>query len=65
MIKVIVGEYGDQPKTFFVHEGLLTARSLFFSRALNGNWKEAFSKEIRPPDDDPQIFEIYLEAIYN
>lgn len=42
----------------------LTARSPFFKTVLNGNWKEAKERVVRLPEDDPEIFGLYLHYVY-
>ncbi|KAH7137918.1 hypothetical protein B0J11DRAFT_573932 [Dendryphion nanum] len=64
-ISVCVGDEDDGKKTFTVHEGLITARSLFFRNALNGNWRESDDKSVPLDDVDPEIFAIYLNSIYH
>jgi hypothetical protein len=63
-VKVIVGKDSEKQQTFFVHEGLICARSKFFHKALNGNWTESSERLVKLPDDKPVIFELYLQLLY-
>ncbi len=51
-------------QTFLVNESLLTARSEYFRRAMNGKWLEYNTREIDLVDDDPDIFALYLNLVY-
>ncbi|KAF2657829.1 hypothetical protein K491DRAFT_776895 [Lophiostoma macrostomum CBS 122681] len=64
ILKVIVGEDGDQQKTFLVHEGVICLRSKFFHNALNGEWIESTERAVKSPDDAPAVFEHYLQLLY-
>jgi hypothetical protein len=55
---------GDNTETFNVHTALLTARSEFFKKALNGAWKEAEDKVFKLPEDDPANFATYVHHLY-
>jgi hypothetical protein len=63
IIKVNVGK-GAKRDSFDVHNALLTARSLFFKSALNGNWVEAIERAVNLPEDDPQTFKTYVHLLY-
>lgn len=63
VIKVVVGPH-DASRTFFVHEKLVVERAPFFERALNGQWKESDDKLVELPDDDPDVFFLYLQLLY-
>lgn len=55
----------DDKRTIFrVHMALLTARSDFFKKALNGKWMEAEEKIVRLPEDDPTVFAAYVHHLY-
>ncbi|KAF2129933.1 hypothetical protein P153DRAFT_315365 [Dothidotthia symphoricarpi CBS 119687] len=62
-IRIDVGS-GDEIRTFQVHTPLLTPRSLFFKKALSGNWKEAEDRVVKLLDDSPYIFAIYTHYLY-
>jgi hypothetical protein len=49
---------------FVAHESFLTARSEFFRRAINGSWKESDTRVVKLPEDDPEIFALYINYIY-
>ncbi|KAI4693273.1 uncharacterized protein J4E88_001644 [Alternaria novae-zelandiae] len=63
LITVVVGEAPDQ-RHFSVHEGLICARSEFFRRAMNGKWIESKNRMVRLPEDDPKVFDIYINLLY-
>ncbi|KAF2130050.1 hypothetical protein P153DRAFT_431113 [Dothidotthia symphoricarpi CBS 119687] len=63
MLTVRVGGESNQ-KDFVVHESFLTARSEFFRRAMNGSWEEAESRVVKLPQDEPEIFALYLNHVY-
>lgn len=60
MVKVKVGS----KETFYAHEGILS-KSVFFERALNGEFLEATTREVLLPDDEPEIFSSVLEYLYS
>lgn len=62
MVKVIVG-IEPNTYTFHAHEGILS-KSSFFERALNGGFKESITREVKLPEDDPDIFSSVLEYLY-
>jgi hypothetical protein len=59
-------DVGNPPKLqiFDVHIALITERSDFFKKALIREWKEAAEKVVKLPDDDPEVFAIYLHHLY-
>lgn len=61
-IEVVVGS--DPLTTFSIHEGLIRGSSDFFDKAMGGTWKEAADRVINLPDDDPDVFRIYLHWLY-
>jgi hypothetical protein len=62
-IEVKVGE-GEKQKTFDVHESLIASRSLFFKKAMSGSWKESKDRIVNLPEEDPEIFKIYVHHLY-
>jgi hypothetical protein len=60
---VKVGE-GENQETFDVHESLITSHSLFFKKAMSGSWKESEDRVIKLPEDDPEIFNVYVHHLY-
>ncbi|KAF2241958.1 hypothetical protein BU26DRAFT_387892, partial [Trematosphaeria pertusa] len=63
LVTVRVGKEPES-KDFVAHESILTSRSEFFRRALNGNWEEAHAHIVHLPEDEPDIFGIYLNYVY-
>ena len=49
---------------FIAHESFLTSRSEFFRRAMNGRWTEATTRIINLPEDEPDIFALYISYVY-
>lgn len=58
-----VGPEGSQ-EDFLLHEGILGGRSEFFKRAMNGNWAESKKCIIKLPEDDPEMFNTYINFLY-
>lgn len=63
-IKVCVGE-GGTPKTFFLPEFISRSRSEFFEKAMASLWSAAEHKTVNLPDEDPAIFSLYTQLLYN
>ncbi|KAF3047463.1 hypothetical protein E8E12_007761 [Didymella heteroderae] len=51
-------------QNFSEHEALISPRSEFFSRALNGSWKGADDRKVSLPDDEPDNCALYLKLLY-
>lgn len=62
-VKVIVGT-GSKTKDFYVHEDELKRHSDFCAAALRGPWLEAQERVIRLPDEDPDVFAVFVDFIY-
>ncbi|KAF2122087.1 hypothetical protein BDV96DRAFT_640152 [Lophiotrema nucula] len=62
-IEVRVGDEASA-QSFYVHQDLICASSEFFERALNGDWQEAEDKCVKLPDDEPKVFENYINWLY-
>jgi hypothetical protein len=54
---------GDDGKTFFIYEHLLSS-SDFFNNALSKNWKEAQDRKISLPETDVEAFTIYAKWLF-
>jgi len=63
LVTIIVGKEPGQQR-FSIPEGVICARSEFFKRALNGNWTESEGRIVRFPEDNPEIFGIYMNLVY-
>lgn len=59
-----MGEPDASMQEFFVHQSLISARSEFFAKALRGDWKEAQQREVSLPDDEAEVFRLYLQLLY-
>ena len=62
-VRIDVGT-GESVQSFNVHTALLTARSLFFKKALTGNWKEAEERVVKLSEDTPPAFATYVHHLY-
>lgn len=60
-MKIIVG--GEQA-TFYVYRNVICNSSPFFKAALSGTFKEAGEGKVVLPEDDPEVFEQFLQWIY-
>lgn len=55
---------GGQKETFNVHENLIRT-SPFFDKAMSGPWQESMQRTIELPEDDPEIFAVYVHWLYD
>jgi hypothetical protein len=62
-ITINVG-HGATTQSFALHESIISARSEFFRRALNGNWAPSQTGVITLRDTNPAIFSLYANLIY-
>ncbi|KAI4189404.1 MAG: hypothetical protein L6R41_001512 [Letrouitia leprolyta] len=62
-VTVKVGSEAAQ-KSFVMHTELLTYHSAFFKAATAGNWDEAKTGVINLPEDDPEVFQLFLDWLY-
>lgn len=60
-VDVLVGE---EKEIFSVHEKLIRTSSPFFDKATSGAWLESAQHTIRLPEDEPEIFSIYVHWLY-
>ncbi|RYO32488.1 hypothetical protein AA0111_g4571 [Alternaria arborescens] len=63
-ISAIIVEVGPDRRKYHVQKAFLTHYSEYFSKALNGAWKEAKDKIIRLIDIEPAIFGLLIEWLY-
>lgn len=63
MVCVEVGN-GDASEEYFIHQGLIRARSGFFDEALKGPWKESAEHKITLKEEEAAIFAVNLELLY-
>lgn len=63
-MKINVGRQ-DHQKTYFIHSGILKAKSSFFRGCLDGSFIEAQKNEINLPEDEPELFHHVLACLYN
>jgi hypothetical protein len=62
-IRVDVGT-GPAMKQFIVYESLITSNSAFFASALGHDWKEAHERVVPLPENEPEVFRLYLTYLY-
>lgn len=55
---------GVEKKLFSVHEKLIRASSQFFDKAMSGAWLESAHRTIQLPEDEAEIFGIYVHWLY-
>ena len=55
--KVVI-EVGPQKKCFILDQSLICKKSTYFSKALNGSFKEAKTRLVKLPDVAPVLFRI-------
>ena len=55
---------GNAEKVWHLPEKLLKSTSTFFTAALEGGFAEAISGNITLPEEDPDIFEYFVEWLY-
>lgn len=60
-MSVIVGE---EQASFYVYRNVICESSSFFKAALNGAFKEGVECKVTLPEDDPDVFEQFLQWIY-
>ncbi|KAF9950095.1 hypothetical protein BGZ72_008172 [Mortierella alpina] len=68
-VRLIVGEADtivlcEEQVVIHAHSLILQARSTYFARALNNDWKEANQGVIHKPNISPPVFERILQYIY-
>jgi hypothetical protein len=60
-VRVIVGE---EQASFYAYRNVIRESSSFFKAALDGPFKEAAESKVTLPEDDPDVFEQFLQWIY-
>ena len=55
---------GDAKKVWHTPEKLLKSKSTFFVAALEGGFAEGISKSVTLPEEDPAIFENFIEWLH-
>ena len=64
-IRISTGKPETSMQSFTVHQQLVSTRSEFFAKALRGgDWKEAEERTVVLPDDEPEVFRLYLQLLY-
>ncbi|CAI7671915.1 unnamed protein product [Penicillium bialowiezense] len=56
---------GPNKESFSIHEKLISSCSPFFDTALAGPWKEASEHSVKLPEDEPEIFTLYVRWLYS
>ncbi|KAI9928693.1 hypothetical protein MW887_001910 [Aspergillus wentii] len=54
----------NQQEPFSVHENLVRTSSRFFDKAMAGKWRESLQRTVKLPDEEPNIFTLYLHWLY-
>ncbi|KAK0515384.1 hypothetical protein JMJ35_002763 [Cladonia borealis] len=54
----------DAAITWHLPKALLTRHSLFFAAALDGSFAEAKLNSVTMPDDDPNVFRLWVQWLY-
>lgn len=62
---VVITGLDDDFTRYLVHEDILCATSDFFKNAMKGQWKESTEKLINLPNEESEIFAIYVHWIYS
>ena len=62
IVEIIVG---PTEECFYVHPHILTQQSTFFKAACSERWRSSIADPIELPEDDPHIFDIYLNCLYS
>lgn len=55
---------GPQEAKFTAHEAIICKDSRFFRALCSGQWAESTSRTARLPEDDPEVFQSYLQYTY-
>ncbi|KAF2234753.1 hypothetical protein EV356DRAFT_514890 [Viridothelium virens] len=55
---------GPEAQRFVIHENALRSKSRFFEAALSKPWAEARERRVTLPDDDPEVFKLYVQWLY-
>lgn len=62
MVDILVG---PRKQSFRVHKNRLCSRAPVFRKILNGSFKEAKEQCAELPEDDPEVFSMFLEWLYS
>ncbi|KAF5876314.1 putative btb poz domain containing protein [Botrytis fragariae] len=62
LVQIIVG---PELKEFFAHKTLIRSTCDFFDKAFNGRFKEGIENKMLLPEDDPEVFEIFVNWMYS
>ncbi|KAH6671058.1 hypothetical protein B0J14DRAFT_484955, partial [Halenospora varia] len=62
--ELVTVHVGAKRKTFAVHKNLLCDTSTFFRNAFDGPFKEGADGVMYMPEDDPTIFELFVNWLY-
>ena len=66
VVSIRVGNSSNgREETFWVHERLICYYSPFFDAACHGEWTESSNKAIELPEDDPDIFALFVQRLYS
>jgi len=55
---------GEVPKRYFLHKKLLCYYSTFFDAAFNGAFQESISGELKLPEEEARVFDVFVHWLY-
>lgn len=61
---IVILLVGPQERKMVVHSPQITAHSEFFAAALKKEWIEGQAREIKLPEEEPEIVAYYIESVY-
>lgn len=61
---IVVLLVGSQERKMIVHSPQITAHSEFFAASLKKEWIEGQAREIKLPEEEPEIMAYYIEFVY-
>jgi hypothetical protein len=62
-VQIIVGRDASE-RAFYVHESILTSRSVYFKCALSFMWRNDPTMPVTLSEDDPDMFALYVNLVY-
>ncbi|KAI9661303.1 MAG: hypothetical protein M1821_009630 [Bathelium mastoideum] len=65
MSEIVEVKVGNSTKPFHVHQSKLCSNSEYFKAALNNNWQKSESLHAELPEDDGEVFGVYVNWLYS